>query len=48
MDELMEYILRELPNAVFDEEPDSGEILISTGFVEGEDGNLAELDSEDV
>ena len=43
MDELMEYILRELPNAVFGE-GDNGEILISTGLVEGTDGNLVELD----
>jgi hypothetical protein len=43
MDELMEYILRELPNAVFGEE-DNGEILIATGLVDGKDGNLAELD----
>jgi hypothetical protein len=46
MDELMEYILRELPNAVFDEEPDSGEILISTGLVESKGGSLVELDSD--
>jgi hypothetical protein len=43
MDELMEYILRELPNAVFGEY-DNGEILVSTGFVEGKGGNLVELD----
>ena len=46
MDELIEYILRELPNAVFDEEPDSGEILISTGLAEGKGENLVELDSD--
>ena len=46
MDELMEYILRELPNAVFGEE-DNGEILISTGLVDGKDGNLVELDDSD-
>jgi hypothetical protein len=43
MDELMEYILRELPNAVFGED-DNGEILISTGLVEGTDENLVEVD----
>ena len=48
MDELMEYILRELPNAVFGEEHTNGEILIATGLVEGKDGNLAELDDSDV
>jgi hypothetical protein len=47
MDELMGQILAILPDAVFGEGI-YGEILISTGFVEGEDGNLAELDSEDV
>ena len=44
MDELMEYILRELPNAVFGEE-DNGEILIATGLAEGKGGNLVELDN---
>lgn len=33
MDELMEYILRELPDAVFGEEP-TGEIVIATGFTD--------------
>jgi hypothetical protein len=44
MDELMEYILRELPNAVFGEENTTGEILIATGLVDGKDGNLTDLD----
>lgn len=43
MDELIEYILRELPNAVFGEE-DNGEILIATGLVEGKNGTLSDLD----
>ena len=47
MDELMGQILAILPDAVFGEGI-YGEILISTGLVEGEDGNLVELDSEDV
>ena len=47
MDELMEYILRELPNAVFGEENKTGEILIATGLVDGKDGNLVELDDSD-
>jgi hypothetical protein len=47
MDELMEYILREFPNALFDEEKKTGEILIATGLVEGKDGNLVELDDSD-
>jgi hypothetical protein len=46
MDELIEYVLRELPNAVFGEEHTNGEILIATGLVEGKDGNLVELDSD--
>ena len=44
MDELIEYILRELPNAVFGEEHTNGEILIATGLVEGKDGTLSDLD----
>jgi hypothetical protein len=48
MDELMEYILREFPNAVFGEENKTGEILIATGLVDGKDGNLVELDDSDV
>jgi hypothetical protein len=45
MDELMEYILRELPNAVFGEEHTNGEILIAPGLVEVDAGsNLVELD----
>ena len=43
MDELMEYILRELPNAVFGEE-DNGEILIATGLAENPAGNLVGID----
>jgi hypothetical protein len=44
MDELMEYILRELPNAVFGQEQSNGEILIATGLVENKDGTLTDLD----
>lgn len=44
MDELMEYILREIPNALFSEEGSNGEILIATGLVENTDGTLAELE----
>jgi len=44
MDELMEYILRELPNAVFGEENTNGEILIATGLVDNKDGTLSDLD----
>jgi hypothetical protein len=44
MNELMETILKVLPNAVFGEE-DNGEILIATGLVEVDAGsNLVELD----
>jgi len=34
MDELMEYVLREFPDAVFGEDNASGEIVIATGLVE--------------
>lgn len=47
MDELMEYILREFPNAVFGEEEPTGEVVIATGLRLVEGGNLVELDSED-
>lgn len=43
MDELMEYILRELPNAVFDEDNETGEILIATGLKLVEGDELAEI-----
>jgi hypothetical protein len=33
MNELMSYILEKMPYAEFSEDPDSGEILISTGLV---------------
>lgn len=44
MSELMETILKILPNAVFGEEQANGEILIATGLVETKDGTLADLD----
>lgn len=44
MSELMETILKVLPNAVFGEEQANGEILIATGLVEANDGTLTELD----
>jgi hypothetical protein len=40
IDELMEYVLREVPDAIFGEEEDTGEIIISTGLknlVEGDE-----------
>jgi hypothetical protein len=43
MNELMETILKVLPNAVFGEEA-NGEILIATGLVESKDGTLKDLD----
>ena len=43
MNELIETILKVLPNAVFGEEA-NGEILIATGSVENKDGTLADLD----
>jgi pantothenate kinase len=33
MDELMEYILREIPEAVFGEDAETGEVVIATGLV---------------
>jgi hypothetical protein len=44
MSELMETILKILPNAVFGEEQANGEILIATGLVENKDGTLTDLD----
>ena len=44
MDELMETILKVLPNAVFGEEQATGEILIATGLVENKDKTLTDLD----
>jgi hypothetical protein len=43
MNELMETILKVLPNAVFGEES-NGEILIATGLVENKNGTLTDLD----
>ena len=43
MDELMEYILREFPNAVFGKENTTGEILVATGLVDN-NGTLKDLD----
>jgi hypothetical protein len=44
MDELMEYILRELPNAVFGEENTTGEIVIATGLTENPAGDLVDFE----
>jgi hypothetical protein len=44
MNELMETILKVLPNAVFGQEQANGEILIATGLVENKDGTLTDLD----
>ena len=38
MDELMEYVLREIPDAIFGEDTASGEIVIGTGLIEKSDG----------
>jgi hypothetical protein len=42
MDELMEYVLREIPDAVFGEDTASGEIVIGTGLIEKSDGEPLE------
>ena len=42
MDELMEYILRELPEALFGED-ESGEIVISTGLKDTRSGELESI-----
>lgn len=42
MDELIEYVLRELPDAVFGEDNASGEIVIATGLIEKADGEQLE------
>jgi hypothetical protein len=43
MDELMAQILEILPNAVFGEETESGEIVIATGLL-GSTDELKEID----
>ena len=43
MDELMEYILREIPEAVFEEDAETGEVVIATGLVLTKDDELKEL-----
>jgi hypothetical protein len=42
MDELMEYVLRELPEALFGED-ESGEIVISTGLKDTRSGELESI-----
>jgi hypothetical protein len=43
MDELMEYILREFPNAVFGEDSKTGEVLVETGLKLVEGDELVEI-----
>ena len=43
MDELMEYILREIPEAVFGEDTETGEVVIATGLVQTKADELREL-----
>jgi hypothetical protein len=44
MDELMEYILREFPEAIFGEDNETGEVVISTGLFQSKDNDeLKEL-----
>lgn len=44
MDELMQKVLEICPNALFDEEFGSGEVMISTGLVL-RDGKLEEIEN---
>jgi hypothetical protein len=46
--ELYTAILNLLPNAVFGEENTTGEILVATGLRLAKDGNLVELDSNEL
>lgn len=48
MDELMGQILALLPNAVFGEENNTGEVLVATGLRLAKDGTLVELDSDEL
>lgn len=43
--DLMEAVLAIIPDAVFGEDK-TGEIIIATGFVEGENGKLEDLGSD--
>jgi hypothetical protein len=44
MSELMNQILEILPNAVFGEEPATGEIVVATGLTENPAGDLVDFE----
>ena len=44
LDELTQQILAIMPDALFDEEFGSGELMISTGLVVGPNGKLGKVD----
>lgn len=46
MNELMAQILEILPEAIFDEEMETGEIVISTGLANTKADNLVPLESK--
>jgi hypothetical protein len=45
MNELMRQVLELLPNAVFGEDNETGEIVIATGLVETKAGQTAPLEN---
>ena len=44
IDELQKKLLELMPDALFDEEFGTGELMISTGLVVGSDGKLRKVD----
>jgi hypothetical protein len=46
MNELMRQVLELLPNAVFGEDNETGEIVIATGLVETKAGQTVPLESK--
>ena len=45
MNELMEQILEILPDAVFEEEMTTGEVVIATGLVDSSNGELKPVET---
>jgi hypothetical protein len=45
MNDLMRQVLELLPNAIFDEEMETGEIVISTGLTNTKAGKLVPLEN---
>lgn len=46
--DLFTKLLEILPNAVFGEESATGEIVVATGLRDSKEGNLIELDSDEL